>query len=104
MVHRVLRPWYYPEIIYAFSPQFWERRKIIKYLHKFSHSVIRKRKLSYQDKEFTIEEDDGITSKKRLAMLDLLISAQKAGADIDDEGIREEVDTFMFEVIRTNLK
>lgn len=31
-------------------------------------------------------------------MLDLLIAANKNGKQIDDDGIREEVDTFMFEV------
>lgn len=31
-------------------------------------------------------------------MLDTLIAAQKNGQQIDDEGIREEVDTFIFEV------
>ena len=35
--------------------------------------------------------------RKRLAMLDLLLSAQQKGL-IDDAGIREEVDTFTFEV------
>lgn len=31
-------------------------------------------------------------------MLDLLLKAKFEGADIDDIGICEEVDTFMFEV------
>lgn len=40
-------------------------------------------------------------SKKRLAMLDLLIAAMKNG-DIDETGIREEVDTFVFEVKKSS--
>lgn len=32
-------------------------------------------------------------------MLDLLLAARANGADIDDEGIREEVNTIMFEVM-----
>ena len=38
-----------------------------------------------------------IADKKRLAMLDLLIAAYEEG-QIDDLGIQEEVDTFIFEV------
>jgi cytochrome P450 family 4 subfamily V len=39
-----------------------------------------------------------IGKQKRLAFLDMLLIAAKGGADIDHDGIQEEVDTFMFEV------
>lgn len=42
-------------------------------------------------------QEDDFGSRRRVALLDLLLKAESRG-EIDLEGIREEVNTFMFEV------
>ncbi|KAI4477385.1 hypothetical protein M0804_012771 [Polistes exclamans] len=114
VAHRLFRPWYFSETIFAFTPLGRVQKEALKTLHNFSRSIIAERKLFHKQTNGkylqiyeNIEEDDVFNkdpekddeysqSKKRLSMLDLLIAASWRDNQIDEEGIREEVDTFMF--------
>ncbi|XP_043497209.1 cytochrome P450 4C1-like [Polistes fuscatus] len=112
--YRSVRPWYFFDTIFALSSKGRLQEKLLQALHGFTKKIIAERKRFHEEtngkylKSFEeIDENDGFTEgydenyknpvyKKRLAMLDLLIAASWNGNQIDDEGIREEVDTFMF--------
>lgn len=96
--NRILRPWLYTNLTYLFTKDFWRQRTTINILHQFSLGVIMQRKKDLPLKTSVGIEDLLFKPKKRLAMLDLLLSAKNEGFPITDLGIREEVDTFMFEV------
>lgn len=103
-VHRLVRAWLHSPFLFWLSPLGQRQGKTLSVLRMFSTSIIRKRRHEREsenlknnvNEEKTINHDLKST-KKRLAMLDLLLSAEENGT-IDEEGIREEVDTFMFEV------
>ncbi|NP_001165978.1 cytochrome P450 4AB12 isoform X1 [Nasonia vitripennis] len=77
-------------------------------LHKFTDKVLKERRNYHNrtENKYLHELDDNahdddsdkvaLGRKKRLAMLDLLLLAEKKGL-IDEEGIKEEMDTFTFE-------
>lgn len=46
---------------------------------------------------FSDTSDAEVGSKKRMALLDVLLQSTVAGSPLSNEDIREEVDTFMFE-------
>lgn len=107
VVNRMIRPWLYRDWVFFTTPSGWHQKKLLNILHGFTMGIIKER-FAYHDKAndkyltgFTDDQnqkkedaDIGIR-KRRLAMLDLLIAAHRKN-QIDIEGIREEVDTFMF--------
>ncbi|XP_051172445.1 uncharacterized protein LOC127288825 [Leptopilina boulardi] len=101
VVYRLLRPWFHLDWLFNLSTSGIYHRKVLKTLHDFSTKIIYDRKKHHQqsfetDENFADKEELGM-HKKRMAMLDVLISASRNNFAIDDEGIREEVDTFVFE-------
>ncbi|CAL7940657.1 unnamed protein product [Xylocopa violacea] len=106
-IYRVTKPWYGFDTTFNHSPAGWKHNKLLKILHGFTSKIINERKqyhkqtnyryiTGFDDKPYKMENDieDG-GRKKRLAMLDLLIAAHRNN-QIDDVGIRDEVETFMF--------
>ncbi|XP_063919121.1 cytochrome P450 4C1-like [Zophobas morio] len=97
LLYRLLRTWLIYKFLYLFTSRYYIERKVIKHLHSFTDSVIAEREKNFKEVVPPTENDDVYTGKKRLAMLDLLLTAKHKEGTIDDVGIREEVDTFMFE-------
>ncbi|CAL7940661.1 unnamed protein product [Xylocopa violacea] len=107
IIYRMVRPWFYSNAIFNLTPTKWLQSKLLKILHGFSRKIIQERKQYHEQTNGhcpTGDKDDSTLingndylriRKKKLAMLDLLISAHRSN-QIDDEGIREEVDTFIF--------
>lgn len=98
LIYRVIRPWLYFDSTWVFHPYHWYERKLIKTMHQFTENVIKERKKTFTGSITNKIEDAQFIAKRKLAMLDLLLSAKADGFIIDDDGIREEVDIFTFEV------
>ncbi|KAI2474284.1 hypothetical protein C4B38_000352, partial [Diabrotica virgifera virgifera] len=92
--YRITKPILYLDFIFNMLPKGRTLQKYVKTLHDLSTNVIRERE---QSKLMDAEGNFSYSKRKRLALLDLMLEARAAGEDIDEEGIREEVDTFMFE-------
>uniref|UniRef100_UPI003B75C387 cytochrome P450 4C1-like n=1 Tax=Chrysoperla carnea TaxID=189513 RepID=UPI003B75C387 len=92
---RITKPWQYPGLLFYFSQAKRNSDRLIKEMHKFTLNVIHERLLNWSTEGK--QPLFSASGKKIFPMMDLLIGEMKQGGDIDFEGIREEVDTFMFE-------
>lgn len=108
LVMRMVTPWLYSDAIYNWLGYRQQLDKYLNKIHSFTRKIIRLRRekanaeagtaLDQQEEQSTASSE-GIyfkNRKRRYAMLDTLLAAEAQGL-IDEEGIREEVDTFTFE-------
>ncbi|KAJ8040041.1 Cytochrome P450 4V2 [Holothuria leucospilota] len=98
---RSRKPWYNNNFIYGLSPLGKKQDECLKILHGTTKQVINDRNFEIQiegSRDVTIDDKSReVRKRRRLAFLDLLIEVQKQDPSFTDEGIQEEVDTFMFE-------
>lgn len=94
----------YP-LFYNFSKWQKDEAAALRVLHGFTDDVIRKRRHDLSNEKIDHEnalKDDGVRRKR--ALLDVLLHSTIDGKALTDLEIREEVDTFMFEVKSIFLK
>lgn len=88
------------DFLYSFTKDCAKEQKSLKVLHSFTESVIDQRiKQQSQGDPDENKNVDGIGRKKKLAFLDLLLQCKVDGKPLTRRELREEVDTFMFEVM-----
>lgn len=96
---RLVRPWLRLEFLYSFLGYKKQLDEVLKPVLEFTESIIKQRKQNFVSDAPATQSADNIyfrTKKRRYAMLDTLLQAERIGL-IDNEGIIEETDTFTFE-------
>nr|QVK45574.1 cytochrome P450 [Brachionus paranguensis] len=86
---RFFDPLQWPDFIYRRTAKGKDFKRCLKILRDFGKKVIFERNSHLDDVD--------LTSKKRIAFLDLLLKAKRMDQSITFDDIREEVDTFVFE-------
>lgn len=104
LLSRLLKPWLMRDWIYALLGHKKQLDEVLKPVLEFTKSIVTQRKSTFsndaggqvQKDEVDCNENIYFRTKKRYAMMDTLLQAERQGL-IDEEGIIEETDTFTFE-------
>ncbi|XP_075979841.1 cytochrome P450 4C1-like [Anticarsia gemmatalis] len=97
LLSRITKVWLWTDFMFYKSSQGKEFSGLLDTARSFADNVIMDRKAQRaENKVVEVSADAEFGTKRRLAMLDLLLEAEERG-EIDMEGIRDEVNTFMFE-------
>lgn len=93
------------DFLFQFTPKARRQQLLIEALHEFTDKVIvaRREKLLSGNAEVSEHGDDVYGGRKKMALLDILLQSKVDGKFLTNEDIREEIDTFMFEVFAIAL-
>ncbi|XP_047019503.1 cytochrome P450 4C1-like [Helicoverpa zea] len=99
VLYRVTRLWLYTDFAFQLTKVAQVQKQMLETLRKFTTQIIQDRREFRKNNNITECydcENDVYGKKTKPAMLDLLLDEEEKGR-IDETGITEEVDTFMFE-------
>lgn len=82
-------------LLYYLTQNYKKEKKCLEVIHGLSKKVIETRRKE-KAANSTIQTDDEVGSKKKQALLDILLEATVDGKPLSDIDIQEEVDTFIF--------
>ncbi|KAJ8976175.1 hypothetical protein NQ317_002064 [Molorchus minor] len=97
LITKIAKPWYRIPFVYYFTQMRKEELQTTDFLHDLAYQLIRSRENILLKEHDDINKKTSYSGRKIVRMLDILLMAKMEGSDIDLEGIREEVDTFLFE-------
>lgn len=97
---RQTKPWFWPDFVFRNTSCGRSFYKTLNHVRDYTTAVINKRisiRSEADMKKTSALKDEGVgNEKQKLCFIDTLLDSYQAG-EIDIDGIREEVDTFIFE-------